>query len=256
MKHNELIRILDLSNLDLSNVCNTTERKGDHCFGSVSNTCDWIAFQSKNISPSRGNLKLHEELKSFAEAAGVPQSKVAPWPHLKQFRATKSTFSERHILKQQATESGLVSFVTNAAKEVASKPEEEWKKEQEGGAILLLCGGGGRCGWWWWSSSSSSFFFFLSAVGCWWLASSSSSYLPLRWSLLNMRVGWWWSGKKVCARAHARPDICDRGGGAADMILQQQNPLGKESSHHATTSCCRATTTTYSPVVLLLVLLW
>ena len=26
----------------------------------------------------RSNLKLHEELKSFAELAGVPQSKVAP----------------------------------------------------------------------------------------------------------------------------------------------------------------------------------
>jgi hypothetical protein len=57
---------------------------------------------------------------------------------LKQFRATESTFSEHHILKQQATESGLVFFVTNAAKEVASKAKRKKERARRGSHLDVV----------------------------------------------------------------------------------------------------------------------
>ena len=63
---------------------------------------------------------------------------------MKQFRATESTFSERHILKQHATESGLVFFVTNAAKEVASKARRKKERSRRGCHLdVVVVGGGG-----------------------------------------------------------------------------------------------------------------
>ena len=129
-------------------------------------------------------------MKSSKASRSWPDGSLTPLEAVKSHR--EHIFRVCHILKQQATESGLVFFATNAAKEVASKAKKkkERKKEQKGGAMLLLLVV------LWWSSSFFFFFFFLAAVVL--LVAGSSSSLPPR--------GWWWWWAQKSVSSHARTD--------------------------------------------------